>query len=214
MEEHILNNRVGAMPRPIPGEVRAVHHAPTIGETVIPFTLYDVEVWPQAEGFSGALAFAKLAYQGQQGGGAIEQNVPLIVGQKVSVDFWENDYNRPYIKSKWIDESSALAADPSDADTHPKARWIINGAAPEVDKDGNIALSLADGRSLTIKDSAGAVLLEIKLVGGSYEVHLGGESGLRTLLQSSFVDVVRAALATFVPVPNEREGHLQNLQRP
>lgn len=189
MESH-LNPRVGSMPRPVQGEVKAVHHAPIIGETVIPFTLYDVEIWPQTAGFSGAVGLTSLAYSGQQSGGSIEQNVPLVVGQKVEVDFWEGDYNRPYIRGKWIDEGSAFAATPPDADEHPRARWLCNGIRIEVSKDGNLEI---------FEHENDLELIRLVKVTGSWQLHLGGKVGVQRLVTEQFITSLKAAI-TLAPV--------------
>jgi len=64
---------------------------------------------------------------------------------------------------------------------------------------------------LSFKDLNGAVLLEVVESGGSYEVHLGGNSGLDTLLRSQFVDTLRIAVGTHVPVPNDGGAALKTV---
>jgi len=115
---------IGQFPRPVLGKVVGVHYAPKIGGDTIPFVLYDVEVWAQTPGFTGALSFCNIPHLGQQSGGVIEQCVPLCVGQIVNLEFEEGDYNRPVILGKWLDSKSNLLTSPSDADDHPKAVWF------------------------------------------------------------------------------------------
>lgn len=187
MESH-LGRMIGKMPRPIVGEVQGVHHGTTEAN---PFILYDVVLWPQTEGYSGALQVVNVPYLGQQAGGAIEQSVPLLVGQKVAVDFEEDDYNRPYIKGMWMDRETQLPADES---TYPKAAWIINGLRFEVDKDGGLEI---------FDHPNDAKLVRLVKVAGNYQVHLGGNTSLQEVVLASFISSFKLAISAAAVIPGD-----------
>lgn len=179
LPEHLFDQVMAQHPRPVLGVVRGVRH----GTDANPLTLYDVEIWPQTAGFTGSFQFNSVVFLGQQAGGAIEKNDPLVVGQKVALEFAEGDYNRPMILERWGDKSTALQ---SEANKHPQADWKINGLLVSVEKDGDVVLQLPEAKTITIKDKDGNQIVKIS-EGGGVEL---GDGTLRRVVDERIVAAI------------------------
>lgn len=157
-------------------------------------TLYQVTLYQQWPSTVGVVSDAVPAL-GQMAGGAIEYECPYLKGQLVEVGFTAGDINRPIILGAFPrvsgDSKTAIAQTQAE---HPRPKFNINGVSFVIDKDGDFKLDLAEGKSIVIKDSAGNVLFEIIKTGGSYEVHLGGDLGLKRLITE---DIVGALASVF-----------------
>ena len=140
LPEHLFDQMMASLPRPVLGEVRGVHH----GTDRQPLTTYDVAIFPQTPGYTATITLNRIPYRGQQAGGAIEQSVPLLVGQKVAVEFAEGDYNRPHIEAVWGDKTTALRTDSS---TYPQPTWTINGVVILIDKEGNVSIQIPENKT-------------------------------------------------------------------
>jgi len=170
MSEHLFDQIFAQMPRPVAGEIVGVR----LGQTL---TTYDLVVWPQTAGFTGAFQFTQVLWKGQQAGGACEKHTPLSVGQKVAVDFAEGDYNRPIIEDVWPDDSTQL---PSDS-AH---RWRIHGVAISIDVEGNVTLQVPQDKGITINNHNGSQVVRV-LENGSVEL---GDGTLRRLIDERIVE--------------------------
>lgn len=179
LPEHLFDQMLAQHPRPVLGKVCGVHH----GTDANPLTLYDVEVWPQTAGFTGSFQFNRVVFLGQQAGGVIEKNVPLVVGQKVALEFAEGDYNRPVILGTWGDKTTTLR---SEAGKHPQADWKINGLLVSVEKDGDVTLQLPESKTIIVKDKDGNQVVKVT-EGGVVEL---GDGTLRRLVDERIVAAI------------------------
>lgn len=170
---------------PMVGKVTAVfakdHPENPSGE----ITLYQVDVYPQSPAMTVSLPFVPA--KGQLTGGANEQEDPLLVGQAVIVAFLEGDPNRPYIDGRWFDGGSTELAETNSE--HPKVSWTRNGVGVFVAKNGTFDLYLAEDQSFILRDSDANVLFTIRKSGGIYEVDLGGNTGLKTLITEDLINL-------------------------
>lgn len=141
-------------------------------------------------------------HAGMQGGGPIEKEVPLTVGQHVVVGFFEGDPNRPYIKDTYIPKQQNTNIQQTE-DTYPQPTWLTNGVGLHVTKDGNAKIDLARGRSLLVRDHNGDTIIQIKDNNGTYEIDLGGNTGLKKLMTEDLITALRGIWSGVTPVPND-----------
>ena len=181
LPEHLFDQMIASLPRPVLGTVKGVHH----GTDRQPLTTYDVEIYPQTAGYTATVNLNRVPYRGQQAGGAIEQSNPLLVGQKVAVEFAEGDYNRPHIEGVWGDKTTTLRTDSS---TYPQPTWSINGVVILIDKDGNVSIQLPENKTLTIKDKDGNRVTKVS-EDGSVEL---GDGTMKRLLNEAAVSILQA----------------------
>lgn len=170
MNEHLFDQIMAQLPRPVAGEIVGVKTGDTL-------TTYDLIIWPQTAGFTGAFQFSRVLYLGQQAGGSCEKHTPLVVGQKVAVEFAEGDYNRPLIVDLWPDDSTQIPSD----DAH---RWRINGVQIAIDVEGNVTLQLPQNKGITISNHSGNQVVRV-LENGSVEL---GDGTLRRLIDERIVE--------------------------
>jgi hypothetical protein len=167
----------------IEGKVTVVYakdHEANINGAV---TLYQVEGYVRNPRMTHVFDFVPV--KGQLTGCGNEDEDPLLVGQLVLLSFIGGDPNLPYIDGKWFDlRETEIAQEQAD---HPRIIRHRNGFRETIDKDGNRTLKLAEDRKITITDSSDNVLFEVIKSGGSYEVRLGGDSGIRSLIDDRLI---------------------------
>lgn len=204
MERHVDVHRRDYPPQlPVLGEVTAIYPKDHPQNPTGKITLYQVKGLLQEPAMPVTIG-NNVPYAGQSAGFDHEKESPLVVGQRVIVLFLEGDPQRPVILDTfpYVGPKSTPVAAQTSAEA-PQERAIANGVDVVIDKEGNASVQLADGKAFTVKDSNGGVLVKLVKSGGSYEVQLGGSSGLEKLLQAKFVDALNIAVNTAVIVPND-----------
>ena len=161
-------------------------------------TLYDVTIYPQKPSLEVTLPAVQIL--GQMSG-QDEGEDPLSVKDWVVVRFLGGDAERPYIAGRWQNQETTAVAQTTAQ--HPRTRIIRRSNILTVDKNGDTEVQMAPDRSLKVKDSAGAVLLEVIDSGGGYQVHLGGNAGLLRLLTENFVGALSSAFTSAAVTPND-----------
>ena len=193
--EHLFDLASPVLPSPIVGKVVAVHAKQT-AQNPQDVTLYDVEIYPRSG--IGALTLPPCPYAPSASGGAIETEEPLTEGESVLVSFLEGDVDRPFILSRYVnlDTASDVSQAASEA---PHYRKKVNGLKVSVAKDGTTDLTLPQGKVLTLRNEAGAVLLRVLESG---DIELGGAS-LRALVTEDFYSALANAFTLAAVAPGD-----------
>lgn len=166
----------------------------------LPFTTYHVRVFQQRP--SHSFVIDEVPFMGQHTGGGNESEDPLLKGDYVALAYFEGDPKRVVILGRYFNplhESDVI----NTSATYPQVRHRRNGAEVLVDKNGNIKLDLAEGKSLVIRDSNQSTLLQITKNSGSYEIELGGNTGLKKLMTEDLIASLNALWTGVVPVPGD-----------
>lgn len=184
MERHVDVHRRDYPPQlPVLGEVTAIYPKDHPQNPTGKITLYQVKGLLQEPAMPVTIG-NNVPYAGQSAGFDHEKESPLVVGQRVIVLFLEGDPQRPVILDTFPyvgPKSTPVAAQTNDE--APQERAIANGVDVVTTKDGDTTLTLAEDRSLTVKDSSGSVVIKLlKSGGGDYVVYLGGDSSLQRLI--------------------------------
>lgn len=183
---------------PMLGKVGAVIPADDPSNITGAFTLYDVTVYGTRPTTTAELTMVPLL--GQCAGGSREKEDPLPVGTHVLVGFREGDPNLPFIWDVFPSVDTAIAQTVA---TAPHSKDTTRGYVEETDKDGNHTITLAAQKSIKVKDSAGVTLLEVIHTGATYEVHLGGDGGLKRLMTEDMVAALSSLFSAVIIVPGD-----------
>ena len=160
----------------VEGEVSAVYCKDNAQNlTGEKFTTYQVKLFES--GFD-ALANSQMRLLNSAVNGLISEETPLLVGQRVLVDFIGGNPNRPYIAGVLPDSLLSNDVSPTEAE-YPQKKAIFQGLTVTQDKNGNAVAQLKESGTLEIKDKDGVVLMRIS-EGGTV-------TSLDNVLKKSFV---------------------------
>lgn len=160
-------------------------------------TTYQVEVMLQRPALV-SIPSGQMTAQGQFGGSGCEYEAPFLVGQMVSVGFYEGDSNRSVILGAFADIDGTQVAQTETQ--HPRFRWDWKGIQVEVTKNGAPSIQLPSGQQLEVRNSNGDVLLVVKEDGS---IQLGGTTGLDNLLKKSFVSALATIFTNAAVTPGD-----------
>lgn len=192
MDPHIDLHPHDFRPEPMEiGKITGVYATDhTQNPTEAKLTLYQVTLYRQSIPVQTCVLPAMVPALGQMGGGANEREFPYEVGQLVVMAFLGGDINRPLIMGHYPDlENTSLGQTTAQ---HPQNGFRANGVVGTIYKNGEVEIKLAADQALVVKDSDGAILMQIKKESGSYQIQLGGVSGLKRLMTEEMISVFNA----------------------
>lgn len=185
MESHLFDGLFAQISRPVCGVVKAVLPKDHPQNTVGAFTLYIVEIYPQAP-LCMSLELRPCPFLGSLAGHGIEVEIPLLVGQSVVVDFLDGDTERPFVVGAYPEIEPDAPGIAESVEEHPKVSIRANGTTITIKKNGDLLVTLADGKAIQFQDHTGAALASV----GSGALAVAAP--LKALLTEVLLDTLKA----------------------